>query len=169
MELFAGVTDVLLSYDTDLDFRDGDLMLTNGIDWLKRQVYIILTTSQGDWKLYPEIGARPDEFIGNPNTRDTSRRLKEFIIDKIQPHVIPAAVSVEVVPLTRESVKCYLDLNIAGIEVTHIPFTMDYINGFVYPQIDNEVDIIESGKDVKFNDSDSLQNPNPYWDRLRNQ
>lgn len=169
MEYFRGLTDVLLTYDTDLDFEDGDLMLSNGIDCLKRIIYKLLITSPGDWKLYTDEGANPNEFIGQPNIRQTAKELEEFIIDKIQPHVVPATVTVKVVPLSRESVKCYLDLNVAGLDIVQIPFTMDYVNGFIYPQIDDRVDTIESGKDIRYNDSDSLQNPNPYWDRLRSQ
>lgn len=169
MDYFRGVTDILLSYDTDLDFQDGDLMLCNGIDCLKRKVYTLLITEPGDWKLYPDEGSSVNLFIGKQNTRETGRMIEEFIIDKIQSHVVPATVAVKVVPLSRESVKCYLDLTLAGIEITHIPFTMDFVNGFVYPQIDERTDTIVSDKNIKFNDTKSVNHPNPFWDRLRSQ
>jgi len=169
MDYFRGVIDVALTYDMDLDFQDGDLMLTQGIDAMKRIVYALLVTEPGDWKLYPDEGSSLTPFIGSRNTRDTARRIEEYIIDKIQPHVVPATVAVRVVPLSRESVKCYLELTLAGVEVTHIPFTMDFINGFVYPQIDERVDTVVSDRNIKYNDTDSINHPNPFWDRLRGQ
>lgn len=169
MDYFRLTSDVALTYDTDLEFEDGDLMLCNGIDCLKRMVYALLITEPGDWKLYPDEGSSMTPFIGKPNTRETARMIKEYVIDKIQPHVIPATVGVTVVPLNRESVKCYIDLTLAGVEITHIPFTMDFVNGFIYPQIDERADTVVSSKNTKFNDNSSINHPNPYWDRLRSQ
>jgi hypothetical protein len=169
MDYFRFVTDVTLTYDTDLDFADGDLMRSNGVDAVKRKIYALLITEPGDWKLYPDEGASLNPFIGEHNTRDTARRIEEYIIDKIQSHVVPATVGVKVVPLSRESVKCYLDLSLAGVEITHIPFTMDFINGFIYPQIDERVDTVVSSNSLRFNDTASLSHPNPFWDRLRGQ
>ena len=121
MDYFRFVTDIAMTYDTDIDFEDGDLMLCNGVDCLKRKVYGLLVTEVGDWKLYPDEGASLTPFVGKRNTRETGRMIEEYIIDKIQPHVIPANVAVKVVPMSRESVKCYLDLVLAGLEILAAP------------------------------------------------
>ena len=65
MELFGTISDILLSYDTDIDFENDDLMMTNGNDLLERKVFKLLITSLNDWKFDGEIGASPNIFIGS--------------------------------------------------------------------------------------------------------
>lgn len=169
MDIFSNVIDIYMSYDGDLDFENGDLKLASGLDLFKRKVFRIITTEPSEWKLYPNEGGNPVKYIGEPNTRETGQRIQAYLINKIAPHVIPATVNCRVVPISYEVVKCYLDLDIMGLKVTEIPFTMDLINGIINTDVDQGVDTIVSGDDLKFNDSDSLTNPNPFADRLRRQ
>jgi len=168
-EPFAPMVDVLLSYDGDIEFENGDLKLCTGLDCLKRDIYKLLITEPGDWPLFPEEGASPNKFTGEQNTRDNGKLLEKYLVEKIQPHVIPATVIAKVVPVSRESVKVYLDINIVGMDILSIPFTMDYINGISYTQIDEAVDTIESSKNIRYNDVNSLKHPNPIWNRMRKQ
>jgi hypothetical protein len=168
-EPFAPMTDIFLSYEGDIEFEGGDIKLCNGIECLKRDIFKLLITEPGDWKIYPEEGASPNKFTGEQNTRDNARLLEKYVVEKVQPHVIPATVIAKAVPISRESVKVYLDINIAGMDILNIPFTLDYINGIAYPQIDEEVDSVVSSLHTKYNDSDSVKNPNPIWDRIRKQ
>jgi len=169
LEFFKNVTDIMLSYDTDLDFENGDLKLCNGTDCIKRKVFALLVTEEKDWKIHPEEGASPVRFAGMHNTKTTAKLIEEFLINKLQIHVLPATVAAKVVPIDRESVKCYIDLIIGDVEIANIPLTIDFANGFIYPQIDEEVDTIVSSQNLKENNSSSLQTPNPFWDRLSKQ
>jgi len=168
-EPFAPMVDILLSYEGDIEFSNGDIKLCRGIDCLKRDIFKILYTEPGDWKLYPQEGGSPNVFTGEPNTRENAKLLESYIVDRISPHIIPASAIVKVVPISRESVKVYIDINIAGMDILSIPFTLDYINGIAYPQIDEEVDTIDSSRNHRYNTIDGVKHPNPIWDRMRKQ
>ncbi len=169
MEIFEPMSDILFTYDGDVEFENGDIKLCHGLECMKRDIFKLLITSPGDWKLAPEEGASPNKFIGEQNTRDNAKKLENYLIEKIQSHITPAAVNAKVIPISRESVKVYLELNIAGLDIVNIPFTMDFINGFIYTDIDEEADIVHSSENLKYNTSDSLNHPNPIWDRMRMQ
>tara|TARA_Y100000310_G_C20475996_1_gene712441 strand:+ start:89 stop:598 length:510 start_codon:yes stop_codon:yes gene_type:complete len=169
MDIFSSLVDIHMSYEGDLNFENGDLKLVNGLDLVKRKVFKIITTEPSEWKLYPAEGGSPVKFIGEPNTRDIGQQIQSYLVEKISPHVIPATVSARVVPISYDSVKCYLELDILGLKVTEIPFTMDLVNGIINTDVDEGVDTIVASDDLKFNDSESLTNPNPFADRLRRQ
>lgn len=164
-----GNIDANFSYDTDIDFRNGDLMLVSGLDYLKKKIYKLLITMEGDWKLHPDVGSSPNKFVGYQNTRQTGKLIEEFLYANIQPIVVPAAVSIRVIPINRESVKCYIDLDMLGLDQVSIPFTLDYVNGIKYFDFDETTDSVIPSKNIKFNDNQSLRNPNPYWNRITQQ
>ncbi len=169
MDLFGARVDIHMSYDGDLEFDQGDIKLVRGIDYIKHLIYKVLTTEKGDWKIYPQEGGNPVIFLGEQNTRDTAKLLEGHLVSSLSPYVIPATVSAKVVPLSHDSVKCYVDVNILGLTVTQIPFVLDYINGIKYEDFDDSVDTVVSSKEHKTNDNSSLTNPNPYLDRIRRQ
>ena len=169
MEPFINEVDIFLSYDGDLESENGDLKTTNGIDFIKRKVHKLLVTEPGDWKLYAKLGAKPTQFTGEPNTRRTGELLKQYLIDKLEVHVIPANIDVRVIPIARDTVKVYIDLLLGEFLLGTIPFSIDFVNGIVYPDYDEEVDTFVSSKLHRFNSSKYLENPNPIWDRIRNQ
>ena len=168
-EPFESLYDVFFSYDGDIDFENGDLKHSIGLDCLKRTVYKLMRTLPGSWPLYPDEGASPEKFIGEPNTREVGKKLEAWLIEKLERHVTPASIITKVVPVSRESIKVYIDINIAGMDVLTVPFTIDYINGIAYPQFDEETDIQVSSKNIKFNDSNAIKHHNPIWDRIRSQ
>ncbi len=169
MDFFELTTDVLFTYDEDIDFANGDIMLTSGMDSMKRDIFKLLITEAGDWDLYPNEGASPNTFIGEHNTRENAKLLENHLVEKIQAHVRPATVTAKVVPISRESIKVYLEVNLANQDIVNIPFSMDFVNGFIYPEMDNEVDTLVSSKNTRYNSSDSIKHPNPIWDRMRTQ
>lgn len=169
MELFQFKSDILLSYDTDIDFGTGDILVTNGLDFIKRKVFKFLITEQTDWKTLPSIGASPNIFTGEQNTREVGKRIKQFIESNIQQHISPAVIDVRVVPINYDSIKIYLDIIVVTDIIATIPFTFDFINGITYTQYDDIVDKIVSNKTNKINQAEDINNPNPYLDRLRRQ
>lgn len=167
MDIFANNIDILNTYEGDIEFANGDIRMTNGVDLLKRKIFKILSTEPGEWKLAPQEGGSPIRFIGEPNTRDLATQMSEYISNKLDPHILPASAAVRIVPINHTEVKCYIDINILGLTVAAIPFTMDLVNGILKTDIDEEVDTLVAGPDIKPNDSSSLTNPNPFWNRLR--
>ena len=167
MELFQYNSDILLSYDTDIDFSMDDILLTNGLDFLKRKVFKLLITEFTDWKMDPTVGASPNKFTGEKNTRAMGQIIKQYMESKIQPYIYPAVIDVKVVPIDYDSIKIYLDLIVATDIVSTIPFTLDFINGISYTQYDDVVDKLISNSTNKINHLEDINNPNPYLDRLR--
>jgi len=166
MDFFQNQSDILLSYDTDIDFQFDDLLITSGLDMIKRQVFKHLISELNDWKISPEIGASPNNFTGERNSRETGQLLKQFIESRIQQHIDPAVLNVKVVPINYDNVKIYIDINVSGNITSLQPLTLDYINGIKYTQFDEVVDTLVSNSITKMNDINSINNPNPYVDRL---
>jgi len=169
MELFQFRSDILLSYDTDIDFGTGDLLVANGLEFLKRKVFKLLITEANDWKIMPDIGASPNRFTGEQNTRTIAKQIKQFVESNIQQHIAPARIDIQVVPLNYDSVKIYLDILVADSIITTMPFTFDYVNGISYTQYDDIVDKIISNQTNKINQAEDINTPNPFLDRLRRQ
>lgn len=169
MDIFAGLVDIHMSYDGDIEFENGDLKLVSGVDYIKHLIYTVLTSDKGDWKLFPQEGGSPATFLGEQNTRETAKLLEGHLESSLAPYVIPASVTAKVIPLSYDSVKCYIDVSVLGLTVAQIPFTLDYVNGIRYEDFDETVDTVVSSKQHRFSDNKSLTNPNPYLDRIRRQ
>ena len=167
MEQFSPINDILFSYDGDISFENGDLMLTTGNDLLERKVFKLLLTSINDWKFDKNIGASPNIFIGEQNTRDTGKLIESYLDTHIQEHIYPAIINTKVVPLDYDSIKIYITLYIQGTIVAKLPLTLDFINGLIYTQYDEKTDNIISNKTTKFNTNDAINKPNIYKDRFR--
>ena len=162
-------SDILMSYDTDIDFEFGDLMLATGSDFLKRKVFKLLLTEVNDWKKTPDLGANPSLFIGEKNSRNTAQKIQNFITERIQPYILPVLINVRVIPIDYDSVKCYIDLLYNGELVSTIPFTMDFINGFHFTELDERTDKIVSSNNHKINTPENIPFANPIKDIISRQ
>ena len=169
MELFESQKDILLSFDTDIDFENGDIMFVDGDEFIKRKVFKLLISEINDWVLDPQLGANPSVFIGEPNNRETAQQLKNFIESRIAPFIVPYVMDVRVIPLNKESVKCYIDISSFGNTAITIPFTLDFIHGITYTQFDNKVDKIYSTNTAKINAPADISQPNPIKNRISRQ
>ena len=167
MELYENIGDIFLSYDTDIEFSNGDLMLNYGVDLLKRKAFKLLISEINDWGFMREIGASPKVFIGEPNTRETAELLKSYVESKLRKYLQPVIPEVRVVPLDFDSVKVYIDLLFSNTTVATLPMTLDFINGITYTQFDDKVDILSSSSTHKLNTAGNITKPNIYKDRLR--
>ena len=162
-------TDILMSYDTDISFENGDLMLSTGSDLLQRRVIKLLLSETNDWRRYPHIGANPNIFIGNNNTREVGRNIERYITSKIQPFITPAIIDVRVVPIDFDAVKGYISVYYAGAAPINIPFKMDFINGLAITDFDERVDKVVSSDKLKFNDQQDYVAANPLKDIISKQ
>lgn len=167
-EAFTGMVDILFGYDTDIHFENGDLMVTTGIDYIEREVYKLLITEPGEWKADPRIGCTPNEFIGENNTRELGSIIQTHIEDGLKFTVMPAQVSVRVVPTDYEHLIIFIDIFVQGAEITSVPFQFDFVKGFKkLDKIDSRVTKPRSSQEYKINDISTVSNPNKYWDNLR--
>lgn len=168
MELYTAMYDVLLGLDTDLHFENGDLMLTNGLDYIEREIFKLLITEPGDWKASPQLGCTPNIFTGNQNTRETARSIESFLKNGLKETVFPGQVDVRVVPVDYNSVMIFVDILLENFEIDSIPFEFDFINGIKkFNKIDTRVISPVSSNDYKLNDISNMKKPNKYWQTLR--
>lgn len=162
------MTDVLLGYDTDLHFENGDLMTTTGVDYIEREIYKLLITQPGDWKASPLLGASPNQMTGEPNTRETAQRLEALIETGIRETVYPASADIRVVPTDYDSVLVFIDVFVRNQEIVTIPFEFDYAIGFrKLSRADARVTTPRSTQQYKVNDISTMKRPNKYWSRIR--
>jgi len=166
-EPFSQMKDILLGYDTDIYFEKEDLMTTSGIDFMERELYKLLITLPGDWKADPTIGASPNKFTGEQNTRETAKEIEIYLEEGIRLTVFPGIPRIKVVPTSLESIMIFIDIHLPSFEVLTIPFEFDYINGIKrLIKRDSKVTPIISSKDYKINNIENLKRPNKYWSRM---
>lgn len=167
-EPYSEMYDVLLGFDTDLHFENGDLMLTSGIDYITREIYKLLITEPRDWKSNPTIGCSPNRFTGKPNTRETGKRMQRYIKEGLQETVFPGQVEVRVVPTDYDALLIFVDILVNGRDVTTIPFRFSYNNGIkILETMDQKVTSAKSSENLKLNDISNMTKPNKYWTRIR--
>jgi hypothetical protein len=167
-EAFSGMHDILLGYDTDIHFENGDIMLTTGIDYIEREIYKLLITEPGDWKASPGIGASPNQLIGAVNTRENAIKMQDIITTGLRGTVYPATLDVRVIPTNYDSLMIFIDVYVRSEDILTIPFEFDYINGFrKINKSDSRVTQPKSTQEYKINDISKVKRPNKYWSRVR--
>lgn len=168
VEPFTGMRDILLGYDTDLYFENNDLMITTGLDYIEREIYKLLITEPGDWKVSPQMGCSPNIFTGNQNTRTTGKKIEAHLKEGLKSTVFPSQVEVRVVPTGYDTVMIFIDILLQNMEIDSIPFEFDFINGIKkFNKMDARVVTPRSSVDYKLNDITNIKRPNKYWTQIR--
>jgi len=83
---FAYNGDFLLGDDMDLKDTSDDT-----IDSMIEQLHDVAASAFQDWELYPNRGATLDDFVGEPNTRETGDRIH----DRLKLSIIAAGILAE--------------------------------------------------------------------------
>jgi hypothetical protein len=112
MQLFGGLSDFKTTPAGDITISNGDLQEVNGVDWFIQEVNKILKSST-DWYYFPNAGAGLERFYGQNNTRAVASQIQDLIKGKIERQGIhfPATIDVKVVPISRDEIKVYINLN----------------------------------------------------------
>lgn len=169
-EPFLGMKDILLGYDLDIYFENGDLMYTTGVDYIEREIMKLLLSYKGDWKITPQLGCNPQKFIGEHNTREVATQLESYLSIGLIDTVSPAQIQVKVVPTDYERVMCFIDVFSLEKNFLSIPFDFDYQTGNVkFNRADPKTTQIQNTKNIKNNDIAHMKRPNKYWARIREQ
>lgn len=167
-EPYSGMNDILFGYDEDISFNDGDLQTTTGIDYIEREIYKLLITVPSDWRAAPQVGCSPDKFIGETNTRDISKKIETYLTDGLRQTVSPGQLSIRIVPVDYSKVICLINVFIQDLDITTIPFELDFSSGFhKLNRSDPVVMANKSSNQLVVNDISNLRKPNKYWSRLR--
>jgi hypothetical protein len=166
-EPFNKMNDILLGYDTDIYFDNDDLMLTNGIDFIEREMYKLLITEPGQWKADPTIGACPNRFTGEQNTREVGVAIEKYVENGLRLTVAPGIPRVRVVPTSAEKIMIFIDINLPEFQRITVPFEFDYVNGIQkVTKMDPKITQPVSSQSYDINDISNLRRPNKYWSRL---
>lgn len=166
--LYSNMRDILFGYDTDIHFENGDLMLTTtGTDFIEREVFKLLITEHGQWKTNQRLGASPVVFAGEPNTRETAKKLEQYVLDGLAFAIAPATAKVKAVPTDYDSILVFIDIySPEALELT-IPFEFSYVNGVTkLDKADPRLQIKPKTGQYEVNDITNLKTPNKYWARL---
>jgi len=170
MEPFSGMKDVLIGYDTDLHFENGDLMTVTGLDYIERELYKLLITEPGDWNLNRNLGCSPNIFSGAQNTRETAKQIQLYLLEGLAETSRPGTLNIRVVPTNYDTVMIFIDLILPDYPTDNIIFEFDFINGIKkFNKIDKKVTKPRSSVDYKVNDITNMKRPNKYWSQLKNQ
>ena len=148
---YEGIVDIAMTLEGDLIIENGDVKLVNGIDWLAQEVNKIIRTNNPDWIMHPRVGAGLDDFAGLPNTRDVASQIQTRLHDKITEEGItyPGVLSVRVVPLTVDSIMCYITIEVEGQQLPVTKFIYDMSNGL--PQVIEDSTQVEQPKQAQTN------------------
>lgn len=165
--LYSQMTDILLGYDTDIYFEGDDLMTCNGVDFIEREIYKLLITEHGEWKLSQNLGCSPVKFAGEQNTRETAKKLEQYIVEGLAFSVAPAKLKVRVVPTNYDTVLLFIDIYSPSNLELSIPFEFNYNNGISKLDRADPRIVVPKTDTYTVNDIMNLKKPNKYWSRLR--
>lgn len=85
--------DIQFSWNGDILLEAGDIKTTqsDGLQSLEDQIRIVVSSSLGDWEIYPGKGAGLDDYVGYPNTKNTG----EAIHDRVRLAIVSAGLVYE--------------------------------------------------------------------------
>jgi len=82
--------DIQFAWNGDILLDRGDIKTTqeDGLQSLEDQIRIIVSSSLGDWEIYPGKGAGIDDYVGYPNTKSTG----DAIHDRVRLAIVSAGL-----------------------------------------------------------------------------
>jgi hypothetical protein len=80
MRLYDNI-DLVYSWNGDYNLDQGDLKDTSEDTLLSilQDIHTLSSSNRNDWELYKSLTAGLDEFIGEPNNRDTANKLHDSL------------------------------------------------------------------------------------------
>jgi hypothetical protein len=132
--MYDDIRDLRLSLNGDLSIEDGDLSITSGVDWYKREANKRLRSGQ-DWAHHPNLGANLHRFVGQTNDRETGRRIREaatrsLIVNNIH---FPAELQVDAVPTGLHEITLVITLVADGEREVVSSMILHFDGGTVVP------------------------------------
>ena len=174
MNYFAGMTDVAMTIDGDLRINDnGDLELIDGFDNLSVQTNKRVRTNNPTWRKHPTSGASLHDFIGMPNTRETSSEIMKRILNTLNVDGIayPGRFSVQIVPVDVDTLIITIYFDLAGSRSEISKLLYNFTDGLVQRIEDRDIVYTAVPQEKKLVDKrvNVTKTPNMYQERIRNQ
>jgi len=117
---FSDEVDLLFTIagDFSLDGETGDFKDTshNLLQSLAQQVQTVVSSSLGDWKTSPQVGANIAAFAGKPNTEETGMAVQAQVFQSLvsQIGLRPNELRVVVVPVSSTGIAVLIKINPIG-------------------------------------------------------
>jgi hypothetical protein len=106
------ITDFKLTDDGQFVIgANGDLELVTGDLAIAQQIIFRLKTTKKDWTLSPDIGANLDQFIGQPNSRETRDLIEAAIFTELTKDNLVIDPKVVAIALGENEVFIMIDFN----------------------------------------------------------
>jgi hypothetical protein len=113
--MYEAIRDIKMTLDGDIAIENGDIAITSGEDWYLREANKRLRSGR-DWKHHPSLGADLSRFTGEPNSRDTGRRIREAVAHSLGQDAIhlPATLDIKVIPTSKETINIVVAIDGVG-------------------------------------------------------
>lgn len=142
-----GIYDAIdLDFTWDGDFvigKDGDLGDTSDdqIRSLENEIHNICKSEIGDWEQHPMLGANLSDFQGEPNTRESGKRLQERIHFRLVDAqlVDPADLEVRVIPVHIHQVLVIIKINAVATSENRLISQEPFITQLLYDTTENGI------------------------------
>ena len=132
--MYDAIFDIRLSLDGDLVLDGGDVAVTSGLDWYRREANKRLR-SGADWAHHPSLGANLASYVGLSNTSQTGQMIKDACLRSLSVDAIhfPAHLDVQVVPTSFHDLHTIVTLSAQGKRnvVGHV--LLDFVGGRIDP------------------------------------
>lgn len=137
---FLWCGDYEISSDGDLDDTASDQ-----IQSLIQEVQTICNSEVNDWEEHPNYAGTLDDFVGEPNNRDTARRLTDRIKTSLISNNILRAddVSVRTIPVDRHKLYIIISVNAASTPNNSVPGDGRALITMIYDYFEQGVSFID--------------------------
>jgi len=122
--------------------HNGDLMDTydDPLRSLHQEVRTRVMSAVGDWRIYPELGASIEDYVGEPNTKITAEAVKTRVTAAITRNglVSNSDLKVQYVPIDIDKLMLRISIRVAptarngGSNYLGINFLYDYSENHAY-------------------------------------
>jgi hypothetical protein len=123
---------------------DGDILDTSDdpLRSLIQECRSRLQSDQGDWNLYPQLGANLSDLIGESNNKMTAESLKAKVIAALNQYgmVDTRNINISYLPLGPSTILLRLSIAVASTEENHLTKSLDI--QILYNYTDNNIHIL---------------------------
>jgi hypothetical protein len=110
-------TDLLWTSRGDFYIANGDLMDTehDPLRSLMQEIKNRASSDQGDWSVFPDLGATPSRFVGEPNNKETAESIKVSILSALtrNGYIHTRDVEIKYMPVSRTELLFRLNVLVA--------------------------------------------------------
>jgi len=132
--------DLVLDTQGDLKDTSSDLLMS-----IKNEIFTVVKSSLGDWREDINVGADLDDFIGEPNSRDTAEGIETRLRSALSEILAVQDLGIRIIPVNIYKILIVLTLEVlptpqnglkAGTTIK-ITFLYDYLEKGVYVDIED--------------------------------